>query len=375
MKITAIDIFFLRVPLKKPYVLSSYYGTLYDTCPIVVKMETDIGITGFGETDPMGLFTGETPETVVAVLQHYLAPALMGANPTNIAGLHKIMDGTVKDMHLAKAALDIAAHDILGKTAGFSVATLLGGRLRESLPIMGSIGGGTPKENAEEALKMVKIGYGAIMVKIGGSDTGHDAERTQEIRNAVGPEMPLILDANQGWNVRTSLNFLKRVDSCNVDIFEQPVPANDIQGLKRIRDNTDVMISADESMLSLEHAKQLIKAQAVDIFSIKVSKNGGIFPSRQIIELADHFGIDCLFNSMIEEGITQAASFALGVATRNLYPSGHAYFSPTRLEDDITDYSSFIDGGSIAIPDNPGLGICIDNEKLERYTKNTIKIN
>ncbi len=374
MKISSIEISFLRVPLKKPYVLSAYYGTLYDTCPIVVKVETDTGITGYGETDPLGLFTGETPETVVSVLRHYLAPALIGADPTNIAGLHKIMDGTVKDMHLAKAALDIAAHDILGKAANLSCATLLGGRLRESLPIMGSIGGGTPENNAMEAVEMVKTGYGAIMIKVGGSDIGHDAERTQEIRKAVGTKMPLILDANQGWNVRTSLKFLKQVKSCDIEIFEQPVPAADIQGLKRIRENSDVMISADESLLSMEHAKQLIQSQAVDIFSIKVSKNGGIYPTRQIIELAGNFGIDILFNSMIEEGITQAASFALGAATRNLYPNGHAYFSPTRLEDDITDYSGFIADGSIAIPDTPGLGIRVNQGKLDHYTQETIHI-
>ncbi|MCP3943572.1 MAG: hypothetical protein GY710_19135 [Desulfobacteraceae bacterium] len=375
MKIISIDIKFLKVPLKRPYVLSAYYGTLYDTCPIVVKIETDAGITGYGETDPLGLFTGETPETVVCVLKHYLAPALIGSDPTNIAGLHRIMDATVKDMFLAKAALDIAAHDILGKTANLSVGTLLGGRLRESLPIMGSIGGGSPETNAREAMGMVRAGYGAIMIKVGGSDIGYDLERTQEIRKAVGPDMPLILDANQGWNVRTSMNFLKMVESCCIEIFEQPVPAADIRGLKRIHENTDVMISADESLLSMEHAKQLIQSQAVDIFSIKVSKNGGIFPTRQIIELAGNFGIDILFNSMIEEGITQAASFALGVATKNLYPSGHAYFSPTRLEADITDFSGFIDNGSICIPATPGLGIRVDNDKLDRYTKEVIHIS
>ncbi len=374
MKITAIDIHFLRVPLKKPYVLSAYYGTLYDTCPIVVRIETDAGITGYGETDPLGLFTGETPETVFAVLENYLAPALIGADPTNIAKLHGVMDGVVKDMHLAKAALDIAAHDILGKRAGLSVATLLGGRLQEALPIMGSIGGGSPEENGKEAREMIDAGYGAIMVKVGGIDPGLDAERTLEVRTAVGEGFPLILDANQGWNVRNALYFAKKVASCEAEVFEQPVPADDIRGLKRVRENTDMMISADESLMSLSHAKQLIREEAVDIFSIKVSKSGGILPTRRIVELAGHYGIDCLFNSMIEEGITQAASFAVGASTRNLYPNGHAYFSPLRLEEDITDYSDYIRNGRIAIPDTPGLGISVDREKLARYTVNTLRI-
>ncbi|MCG8483408.1 MAG: hypothetical protein MJA31_08885 [Clostridia bacterium] len=375
MKIKKIDVLHLSVPLKKPYKLSKLYGTLYTTEPVVVKITTDEGMVGVGETDPMPLFTGETAETAVTVIHNYLAPALIGKDPTNIACIHHIMDGVIRDMHLAKAAVDMACYDIMGKAAGMSVATLLGGRIHDSLPIMGSIGGGTPEDNAREAVSLIEDkGYASLMVKIGSDDYMYDAERTIAIAKAVGDKVVLIPDANQGWDVTTTLKYLDAVSGCNVDAFEQPIHAGDIDGFAKIKQGTNVKLTADESLLSLEHAKMMIKEKSVDIFSIKVCKTGGIYRSKEIIELSRHFGIQCLFNSMIEEGITQAASFALGCSTRNLYAHGHAYFSPLRLEDDITNFSTFIKNGRINVPDTPGLGIEVDDEKLAHYTKDRYKI-
>ena len=367
MNIESIRIHQTKIPLKTPYKLSRRYGTLTDTRPVILEVVCDDGTVGLGETDPVALFTGETTETVVAVLLYDLAPHLIGADPTNIAEIHAIMDGCIRDMHVAKAAVDMACHDLLGKAAGMPLAVLLGGRRRTELPIMGSIGGGSPEENAREARDMTARGYRSLMVKIGG-DPVEDAARTIAIDDALNGEIPLIPDANQGWDAHTALNYLKRVDGCRIDLLEQPVAASDIEGLRRIKDSTDVLLSADESLLSLEHAKILIEKQAVDVFSVKVSKNGGVFRSRQIIELAGHFGIAILFNSMIEEGISQAASFALGCACENLYPHGHAYFSPLRLEDDITDYSDSIRDGTVSLPAKPGLGVELNDEKLKRYT-------
>ncbi|MDM8533502.1 enolase C-terminal domain-like protein [Clostridiaceae bacterium HSG29] len=373
MKIQKIDVFHLKIKLAKPYKLSKLYGTLEDTEPIVVKITTDTGIVGFGETDPMGLFTGETAETVIEVIKKYIGPAVIGADPLNIATIHKLMDGKIKDMHVAKAAIDIAVYDIIGKHLGVSVSNLLGGTLTKSLPIMGSIGGGTPEENAIEAQNMIEMGYGSIMIKIGG-DVHLDIERTKAIRKKVGEKFVLIVDANQGWDASTAIYYSKQVEDCNIDLFEQPVPFWDIQGLKKVRMNTNMKISADESLMSIHEAKRLILEEAVDVFSIKVSKNGGIYRSKEIISLANSFGIECLFNSMIEEGITQAASYALGSSTDNLYPYGHAYFSPLRLEDDITNYSKKIVNGKIMIDEAKGLGIEVDEKKLEKYCINYISI-
>lgn len=376
MKIKKIEVNYLSIPLKKPYVLSKMYGTLYKTEPIVVKVITDEGIVGIGETDPMALFTGETPETCVAVLKKYLAPALIGKDPTNIAIIHMIMDGVVRDMHLAKASIDIACYDILGKAANMSVANLLGGKIHDSLPIMGSIGGGTPMENAEEAIRLIeKEKYSSLMVKVGSANFKTDAERTKAITKAVGDDIVLIPDANQGWDVSTTLKYLEAVSDCNIDAMEQPILGSKIDDFSKIKKATNIKLSADESLLSLENAKKMIEEKSVDIFSIKVCKCGGIIKSKEIIDLANIYGVECLFNSMIEEGITQAASYALGSTSKNLYPYGHAYFSPLRLDNDITNYSTFIKNGRINIPDTKGLGIELDQEKVDFYTIHKIDID
>lgn len=376
MIIKEIEINHLSVKLKNPYRLSDLYGTLYTTEPVVVKIITDEGIFGYGETDPLALFTGETPETVVAVLEKYIAPALIGKNPLNIAGIHKIMDSVIKDMHLAKAAIDIAIYDIIGKYTGLSVSDFLGGRQHNMLPQMGSVGGGTPEDTVNYVKKSIDdVGYKSFMIKVGNGDVDLDIKRTIAVREALGKDYPLIADANQGWDVAQTLKYLKGVESCDLVLLEQPVAAWDIDGLKKIKESTNILISADESLLSFENAKILIKERAVDVFSIKVSKNGGIYRAKEIADLAKAFGIKCLFNSMIEEGITQAASFALGATVENLYEHGHAYFSPLRLEDDITNFSSYIKDGYITVPNNKGLGIEVDEEKIKKYCINKITIN
>jgi len=232
---------------------------------------------------------------------------------------------------------------------------------------MGSIGGGSPEKNAQDALGMLEKGYKSIMVKVGGSDIELDIDRTHAVREAVGKGYPLIADANQGWDVRRAIRYIKGVESAKLELFEQPIAAWDVDGLVKIKEKTDMALSADESVMSLENAKILIKEKAVDVFSMKVSKNGGIYRTKEIIDLAGFFGIDCLFNSMIEEGITQAASLALGASTKNLYDYGHAYFSPTRLEADISTFTDQIKDGNICVSTENGLGIEVLENVVDKY--------
>ncbi|MBA1336222.1 MAG: hypothetical protein HPY66_2467 [Firmicutes bacterium] len=367
MKITKIEVVHIKVPLKKPYNLSKAYGTLRTTEPIVVKMYTDEGFMGIGETDPMSMFTGENPETVKVVIKNYLGPAIIGAEPVNIAKIHEKMDCIVKDNYLAKAAIDMACYDIMGKVTDFPVHTLLGGKLRKRIPIMGALGSDKPENNAKEALEIKKSGYSSIMIKVGALDVLADAERVKAVREAVGDGFPLIVDANQGWDSGTAIKFVRLVEKYNIALLEQPVPYWDIDGMARVRKSIDIPVSADESLFSIHDAARLIREKAADLFSIKVAKHGGIYKAKQIMDLADAFGIPCMMNSMIEEGITQAASLQLGASARNLWGVGHAYSSPTRLEDDISDYSDQIIDGNVEVNEKPGLGIRIIEEKLERY--------
>ena len=374
MKITSIRLERLAVPLKHPYHLSQEYGIFSLATPVLVIMETDEGMTGIGECDPWPLFTGDSAESVMTVLEHHLAPMLIGADPTNINELHRRMDAAIRNQHLAKSALDMAAYDIWGKWSGMPVHQLLGGKRRDTIRCMWSIGGSTPEESAAEVLEAKALGYDGCMIKIGGPNWKLDAARTWAVREAVGKDYPLIVDANQGWDLDTARRYGREIRDCGILFFEQPLQSWDVDGMAALRRCLDMPLSADEGVATLQDAMRLIKAEAVDIFSIKVTKNGGIRPAKAICEYAAAHGIQVFFNSMIEEGITQAASLQIGATCKNIVNTiGHAYFSPNRLEKDISDFHTHIHvaEGFVDVPDGPGLGITPDWDAIAGYRVET----
>ena len=377
MKITQIRIDSLAVPLPHPYHLSKEYGIFSTATPIVVAVETDEGITGYGECDPWPLFTGDSVESAGLVIAKHLAPILIGKDPTNINEIHRLMDAMIRNQHLAKSALDMAVHDIFGKALGVPVHTLLGGSRRETMRCMWSIGGSTPEESAQDVLQAKAAGYHGCMIKIGGPDYKLDADRTRAVREAVGPDYPLIVDANQGWDVDTAIRYWKRIRDCDIAFFEQPLQSWDVQGMAKIRRAIDIPLSADEGVMTLQDARNLIQAEAVDIFSIKVTKNGGITPAKAICEFAAAHGVQVFFNSMIEEGITQAASLQIAATCSNIVTTiGHAFFSPNRLQSDISNYHTFLkpEEGTVYVPQGPGLGIEIDQDALAGYRTGSITV-
>lgn len=379
MKITKIKVRRLAVPLKHPYHLSREYGIFSTATPVVVEMHTDAGIVGYGECDPWPLFTGDSAEVSQLILEKHLAPMLIGADPTNINGLHGKMNAIIRNQHLTKSAIDMAAYDIWGKATGMPVHQLLGGNVRENntMKCMWSIGGSTPEESAADVLEAKAQGYDGCMIKIGGPDYKLDADRTRAVREAVGKDYPLIVDANQGWDVDTAIRYWKRIRDLDILFFEQPLQSWDVEGMAKIRRAIDIPLSADEGVMTLQDARNLVKAEAVDVFSIKVTKNGGIQPAKTICDYAAANGINLFFNSMIEEGITQAASLQIGATCRNIVTTiGHAYFSPNRLEQDICTYHTQIkpEQGLVEISHKPGLGIELYPEVMEKYTMQTVTV-
>ncbi|MEA4965512.1 MAG: enolase C-terminal domain-like protein [Oscillospiraceae bacterium] len=371
MRITSIRVDRLAVPLQRPYHLSQEYGTFSTATPVLVTMETDEGVTGYGECDPWPLFTGDSAELSMLLLRQHLGPMLIGRDPTNLNELHRIMDATIRGQHLTKSALDMAAYDILGKRSGLPVHQILGGKRRDQLRCMWSIGGSTPEESAREVLEAKEAGYDGCMIKIGGPDWRLDAARTRAVRDAVGRRFPLIADANQGWDADTALRYGREVRDCDLIFFEQPLQSWDVDGMAKLHRKLPMPLSADEGVMTLQDAVRLVRADAVDVFSIKVTKNGGIHPAKAICDYAAASGIQVFFNSMIEEGITQAASLQLGAVCGSLVSSiGHAYFSPNRLQSDISDFHRLIHpkDGYVQVPDGPGLGVAPDWGAIKIYT-------
>lgn len=374
MKITKVIIRELRVPLAHPYALSKAYGIQMDTSNIIIEMHTDEGIVGWGECDPWPAFTGETALSVVAILEKHLCPLLIGVDPTNINGIHGIMDQAIRGNNTAKAGIDMACHDILGQKYGMPVHQILGGKMRDSIRCFWAVGGSTPEETAEEILEIKKQGFWGCMIKIG-TDWKLDAARTLAAREAVGPDFPLISDANQGWDVETAIAYGRAVEKADLLFFEQPVKYWDVEGLAKVRKNVPMPVSADEGVSTMQDAVRLIKEDACDFFSIKVSKMGGILPAKQICEYAAAHGVKLFFNSMLEEGITQVSSLHVASTVSNiLTTTGHSFFSTLRLQGDITDFCTWTRDGITYVPERPGLGFSINYENLDKYTVSVCKV-
>lgn len=375
MKITRIELFHISIPFAKPYALSKAYGTLRDAHAVFFKVHTDKGIVGLGEADPLNPFTEETPSTVMAVTRDLIAPRVLGQDPTRIATVERTLDQCVHGNLMARGAVNMALYDILGKAAGLPAHSFLGGMQNPSLPLLAGVGSGTPDENREAMEEQMEEGCRCFMIKMGALPISDEIVRVIAARNRFGNDIAILIDANQGWDLFQAMAFVDGIKDYRPDLLEQPVKRHEVDSLKRIHDRVPFPVSADESLCTIHDAAFLIRERAVDVFSIKVSKNGGLDASRQIAAAAQAFGLRILMNSMLEFGVTQAASLQLGCTLPNLLQVGHAYGSVLRMSDDVTDFRKNISNSVVTVPQGSGLGVTLDEGKLKKYTKEYVDIN
>lgn len=366
MKITEIEIMPVSIPTIMPYVLS--FGTVTAATSVLIKLHTDNGLYGIGDTSPCPTFSYESPESVVSILRDYLYPAVKGMDPHNIELIHKRMDEAVKGNPFAKAAIDIALYDISGKYFNVPIYKLLGGCCRKEFPLLWPLMGADAETNAKEAKNAVKRGFRSVMVKVGHNDPDIEIERVAAVRKAVGDEVIIIPDANQGWTPQIAIQCIRKMEPYNVAFVEQPVPQWDIDGLALVREAVNTPISADESLCSIYDAMILAKRNAVDIVSIKLQKSEGFCKAKKIAAIMESANISVYINSMIETGGSVAASLQFAVSIPNVIPFSAALMSTLRLQDDILKEGSLhIENGVITVTDRPGLGVELDEDKIARY--------
>ena len=374
MQITNIELSHISIPFAQPYRLSKTYGTLHEAHAVIFRIFTDEGIVGLGEADPMSPFTAETPASVMTVTRDVIAPHLIGREPKQIAMVESTLDDVIEGNLTARGAVNMALYDIIGKVNDLPIHTLLGGLRYGKLPLLFGVGSGTPEETLAVIEAQMETGCRCFMIKMGALPIAAEIKRVIAVKEQFGDAISIIIDANQGWEVAEAIEFIDGIKGHQADLIEQPIKRGDMEGLKRIHEHSPFLLSADESVTTVNDAAELIREKAVDVFSIKISKNGGLDKSRQIAQMADGFGLRCLMNSMLEFGISQAASLQLGCTLSNLIDLGHAYGSVLRMSDDITDFGQNISEAVVTIPSASGLGVTIDEEKLKKYTTDYLNL-
>lgn len=362
MFIERIEIHAVHLPLKEPFVIS--YETYKHMPSIIVKLIADNGLVGYGEAVPDEHVTGETFFATFEVLKHVLLPAVKQENPFNLEKIHDIMNSAIIGNPSAKAAIDIACHDLMGKSAKLPIYDLLGGKFHESLSFAKVLSIDEPGIMAEKAQEALKQGYSSLKLKVGW-DIESDIERIAAVRQKVGKKVQIRVDANQGWGtVANALPAVKALEPLNLSWLEQPIRMGDIDGLAELKEKTTIPLMADESIHNGTHLLEIIKKNAVDKINIKLMKCGGIYQAIQLAKTAEVAGISCQIGSMVESSIGSAAGYHTAISRKNI--TSTELTGPLLFSLDIGNLDYEIP--YVHLTKEPGLGIVINEEVLEQLT-------
>ncbi|HXF61767.1 MAG TPA: enolase C-terminal domain-like protein [Caldilineaceae bacterium] len=368
MKITQIETIPVQVPINPKRAIRSGRGAHTVSPFLLVKVYTDEGVVGLGEVSCTAGWSGEDQLTAARMIEGYLAPALIGQDPTQIERLTLLMRRTIAANFFTKSALEMALWDILGKVAGLPVYRLLGGAVRDAVTTKFSVSGLPAAQAAELAAWAVEQGFRAMKVKVG-IQPDEDVARVRAVRAAVGPDVRLGVDANGGWSPRVAIQTIPRLYDYNIFFVEQPVPDLDIAWLADVRRHVSVPVMADESVYSLQDAMAIVRAGAADVLSVYVGKGGGIGPARKMAAVAEAAGLACTIGSNLELGIASAAMIHLGMATPAIaaeeFPCD--ILSPFFYEADLLVEPLPIQAGQARPLEKPGLGVELDEKQVAKF--------
>lgn len=362
--ISQVEIYKLRIPLKEPFITS--LGREDDAENIVVVIKTNNGISGFGECNPYMPINGESIDTCFVVAQ-YFAKALKGKNPLKIKDCVAIMDKVIFSNNSIKSAFDIALHDIAAQYKNVPLYKLYGGKNDKELVTDYTVSIDEPEKMAVDAVKIKQAGYPAIKVKLGESKK-KDVKRIKLIREAVGFDIPIRIDANQGWGVKEAIETLNALDAYSIELCEEPIARWNFMRLRKVKRSSPIPIMADECCSDYHDAQRLIQLKACDMMNIKVGKAGGVMNAYKIIKLAEKASMQLQVGAFMESRLAMTASAHLALCSDNIIycdfdtPLMHA-------EDVVTGGLTYHEKGIMKLPDVPGLGASIQQSYLDRLEK------
>ncbi|MBI1894972.1 MAG: mandelate racemase/muconate lactonizing protein [Acidobacteria bacterium] len=364
MKIVEIETIPIRVPIRPQLAIRAARGSHVVSPFLLVRIHTGAGITGLGEVSCTPRWSGEDQFTAGHFIREYLAPLWIGEDARDIERLTSKLRLGVAGNSFTKAALEMALWDIAGKAEGVPVYRLLGGAVREAVPLKWSISGVEPERARGIASWALEQGFTAMKVKVG-IDPVQDLARVRAVRQAIGPGLKLGVDANGAWDVDQASCMIERLSEFDIAFAEQPVGPEDVEWMAEVRRRVRVPIVADESVYTEHDARALARAGAADVLSVYIGKSGGIGPARRITAS----GLPCTIGSNLELGIASAAMIHLAVATpavqAETWPCD--IIGPLFYEDEILTEPLEIAGGLARAPQRPGLGVELDAEKVARY--------
>ncbi|TDV07121.1 muconate/chloromuconate family cycloisomerase [Paraburkholderia caballeronis] len=367
MRIVSVESILVDLPTIRPHKLAM--ATINTQSLVLVRVRDGDGREGWGEASVIPHYGSETVEAIKVVIDQYLGPAVVGANPLELEALHRTMNDTLKDNHYAKAAVEMACVDLVARRLGVPSSALFGGALRDRLRVLLVLGNGDPERDvalAEE--KLEQRVHDCFLVKVGNGEPRADVARALAVKRALGERARVHVDANQRWDEATATWAIERLQDGGIAVIEQPLPRDDIDGMRRLTERFTVPVMADEAIDTIGSAFAFARVRAADAFSIKVTKHGGMLPTRKVATIAEAAGISMFGGTMLESGIGTAAYAQLFSTVRGL-DWGCQLFGPLLFGDTLTTTQPEYRDFHLLVPQGPGFGIEIDTDKLAFYRR------
>ncbi|HLH90789.1 MAG TPA: enolase C-terminal domain-like protein [Xanthobacteraceae bacterium] len=368
MKVTGIEPIAVAFPMKKPVFMAGVEIRQADN--VLVRVESDTGVIGWGEAASAPTMTGETVESMMAAIA-YMIPAVLGRDPRDIAGASAAMNIRMYGNQAAKAAVEIALHDLVGRATNRPAHALLGGKVRSRIAVLGVISNGELAADIRDAAHKKLEGYEAFKIKVGIDKPLIDAERTRRICDVVAGDCLISSDANTGWSPDDAVQYVRAIAGSGLTFFEQPVAADDVDGMARVAAAAgEVAIGADESIHGLEDIRRHHAAKAARGVSLKTIKLGGMRGVMAAGRLCEELGMSV--NVACKTGESSIAC-AAGLHIAAALPQLAWGFTPSieRLAEDATARPICIEHGHVEVSDRPGLGIDVDEDRIRRHRRDT----
>ncbi|MGC9020736.1 MAG: mandelate racemase/muconate lactonizing enzyme family protein [Candidatus Methanodesulfokora sp.] len=348
--IERVEIYEAKLLYKQPFTIS--LGTSTYSVDVIVKVYDDDGNVGLGEASPSRRILGESEHTIEAAMRD-LAPLLIGEDPERVELIEEKMDKVLLGNRAAKLALEMAILDLIGKRRKTPLWKMLGG-YREKVETDFTIGIKKPEEMARDAVEMVSRGFRILKLKVG-LNPEEDIARVKAVRDAVGNSIRIRVDANQGWSVKTAVKVLNELQRYDVELAEQPVKWNDLEGMAEVRAMSPIPIMADESVHTPEDALKVAMMGAADYINIKLTKAGGLLKAKRIAEISEAAGMPNMIGCMMEGGISITAAVHFACGTRNVVTSD--LDSDISLKQDVVaEGAAKLEDGYRIPPNEPGIG-------------------
>ena len=369
LAIASIRTTIVDVPTVRRHELSSLSVTAQSY--VIVELRLANGAEGIGEAATLGgpRWSEESVESIKATIDTYLAPALIGSPADRFEAARIRMDAAAKRNNAAKAAIESALFDAVGKTLGVPAVQLLGGAVRESFPVLWTLASGDAVQEIEEAEKKLAARlHDTFKVKIGARSPEADIARLRRLAGALAGRASLIVDANQAWDETTAQRCLPVLAELGVRLVEQPLPSWNLAGTARLRARSTVPLMADECVFSAHDMLEVARAGAADVVSLKLVKHGGLLATRDVAAMAAAAGIGLYGGCLLQSSIGAAAHLQVFAGLREL-AWGCEHFGPQILVDDLVEEPLRFGDFRIHLPAGSGLGVTLDQDKLHRYAR------